>query len=103
MSLNNLKSVVKSLRYNYWLSRIAFLVLYPIVKAGKISEWLKFQLKINGTKLVYDGVALNFPKNIGVNTATKIYWKGDDGFESYVWKTMKSLIRGSSVFFDIGS
>jgi FkbM family methyltransferase len=74
-----------------------------LVKVGRFSDWLKLQLKINGGNFKYDGVKLNFPPNVGVNAATKIYWKGDAGFETYVWKTMKQLVQSSSVFFDIGS
>jgi FkbM family methyltransferase len=103
MKLKNLKIFVKSLRYNYWLSRVLLFLFYPVVKAGKASDWLKMQLKINGGRLRYDGMKLNFPDNVGVNTATKIYWKGDKGYETQVWKTMKYLVGSGTVFFDIGS
>ncbi len=80
------------------------MILVPIYK---ICAFFIFRIArhvlINGGLVKYDNCKLFFPRDLGVNYISSIFWSGDDGFEKDVWKTLKPLILKSNYFFDIGS
>ena len=99
-----MKKILKKLRYNFYISTVLKLTLVPIYK---ICAFINFRISrhilINSGTVEYDGYKLSFPKNLGVNYISSLFWNGDDGFEKDVWKTLKPLILKSNYFFDIGS
>lgn len=98
-----IKRIVKRLRYHYLASRVILVAAYPIIYFGRLAAWLKIRVKINGGQVTYYGTSLYFPRNIGVNILTRIYWNGDGGFEKYFGKFITAAFDRADVFFDVGS
>lgn len=100
----SLKSRIGLLRYNYWISHLVVIVFKPLHGLMTISSrWIERKVKTNGFKVAFGEVEIVFPKNIGVNINTGIYWKGVDGFEPLTSKSLIALFGHAEVFFDVGS
>lgn len=100
----NIKRIANHVRFNYYFSFFARSVLYPI---QKVSSWLDKQIRmkvwINGATTKFDGIALRFPRNIGVNYCSTIWWNGIDGYEPNTWRVLRHFLQRSKHFLDIGS
>jgi len=57
----------------------------------------------NGGRVVYDGVPLIFPPNVGVGFSSSIAWRGVRGFEPYTWREIKARIPSVGTFIDVGA
>ena len=53
--------------------------------------------------MLYDGIALHFPPNVGIEFSSNIHWSGMDGFEPNVWRVLRELIPHSQCFIDVGA
>lgn len=93
----------KDLKYHPLVSRIARFTLWPLIKLGAFSEWLKVRLKINGGTIHYFGVSLSFPRNIGVNILSNIYWNGEEGHELLMGRGMAVALKRANILLDVGS
>ena len=61
------------------------------------------KVRRNGGTVTYDGIALRFPPNVGVDFLSSIHWNGTDGYEPDVWRVLRQLIFGSQTFIDVGA
>lgn len=96
-------SGLKSLIYIPIISRVLRFIFKPFVVTNKIYNWLIIRLKLNGGKVKYYNQELIFPKNVGVIISSRIFWKGESGFEPLIGKCMTVLLPKTELFFDIGS
>ncbi len=98
-----MRKYLKVIKYHYLMARLLQVVFYPVLKLSETGAWLKKRLKVNGCTVQYQGQKLVFPRNVGVNVASRIYWFGNDGFESRMGPVMATLLRDAHVLLDVGS
>jgi len=100
----NIKKTANRIRYNYYFSFFARSMLCPIQKVcGWLDRQVQTKVWVNGATVSYDGLTLRFPRNIGVNYCSAIWWKGVDGYEPNTWKVIRYFLQKSKHFLDIGS
>jgi FkbM family methyltransferase len=100
----SLKNSFKKWRYNYAVSHIAVYVLLPIYKlAAFLRSFISTKVKVNGIPIRYGDVRISFPKNVGININSRIFWNGETGYEGLTSKTFTLMFQGSDVFLDIGA
>lgn len=96
--------LVNAVRENRFFSRITVPVLTPIRRAAHwIDQEIGRKFKVNGGALVYDGIRLQFPPDVGVGFSSSIHWHGTDGFEPNTWRVLRHYLKHSSHFLDVGS
>jgi len=96
--------LINKFRGSYIISLFLRFIFKPIHRLSYIIEnQIRMKVWINGSQVKYDDALINFPKNIGVNFCSSIYWNGTRGFEPNVWKTLRECISFSDSFIDIGS
>lgn len=99
-----MKRFFNNLRYQYHISLVARYVSWPIMRLCEaVANQIKMKVWINGGNVNYDGVTILFPKNVGVNYSSNIFWNGVRGFEPDTWLVIKYFLRESTVFIDVGS
>jgi FkbM family methyltransferase len=92
------------IRFNYGVSRILALLLRHVDRVcALVSRQIRMKVWINARQVSYDGVALVFPRDIGVAYNSGIFWDGVEGFEPRTWAVMKRLLTGTDCFVDVGS
>jgi len=100
----NIKRIANRIRYNYYFSFFARSLLYPVQKVfSLLDRQIQMKIWVNGATVSYGDVTLRFPRNIGVNYCSTIWWKGMDGYEPNTWQVLRHFLKRSSHFFDIGS
>lgn len=100
----NIKRVANHTRYNYYFSLFARSVLRPIQRTcGWIDQQIQMKIWVNGTTVTYDGVILRFPRNVGVNYCSTIWWKGVNGYEPNTWRVLRYFLQRAKHFLDVGS
>ncbi len=99
-----MKKYLNRLRYNHYFSLLARVLVFPV---ERICAWSTRQLRmkvwVNGGKVNYDGIALSFPRNVGVHYSSGIFWQGVDGFEPLTWCVIKHYLGTAGVFVDVGA
>lgn len=58
---------------------------------------------VNGGRVTFDKVHLNFPINVGVNYASLIFWNEEEGYEPDTWRALHPLLKNAKHFIDVGS
>ncbi len=102
--MTQFRNYLSRLRYNYYFSKTLVLITSPIFRLCIFFDKLiSKKIKVNGASVDYAGIRLNFPANVGINICTKIYWHGQDGFESLTGKTFLIFFKRFEIFIDIGS
>ncbi len=96
-------SIIKSLIRKKYISKPISYIFKPILAFSIYLENKIVHIPITGGKVVYDDILLFFPDNFDTNYATKIFWKGNQGYEPFNWLVLKYFIEKSDIFFDIGS
>ena len=92
------------LRGSLIISLFLRFILTPIQRLSHtIEKQIRMKVYINGSKVNYDEVEINFPKNVGINLCSSIYWNGAKGFEPNVWNAIRACLSFSDLFIDIGS
>ena len=74
-----------------------------VMTSESINNQIRNKIKINGGAVHYHGYSLSFPHGVGMGTLSKLYWKGEKGFEESTSRVLIELFKLNSVFFDIGS
>lgn len=78
--------------------------LLPVQRLSAfLDEQLRDKIWLNGGIVTYDGVRLTFPRNIGFNYASAIFWRGLAGYEPETWDVMRHYLKSARHFMDIGS
>lgn len=99
-----MKELLRKVRANHAVATALYAVARrPHRFARRFESWTSTHVFRNGGVAVYDGIDLNFPRNVGVPLLTSISWRGLDGFEPETWPTLRELIRTSHTFIDIGA
>ena len=60
-------------------------------------------LRLHGRTIVYDGVILRFPPNVGDDLLWSLCRYSTQGFEPDTWATLRALLADAGTFLDIGS
>jgi len=98
------KKYFNIIRNNYVISKLLRTVLKPMQRLCNILDrQIKMKVWANGEAVNYDGLSIQFPKNIGVGFCSNIYWNGVDGFEPRTWRIIRHFIECADYFIDIGS
>jgi len=99
-----MKNFFNQIRYQYHISLIARYSLLPVMALCElVAKQIKMKVWVNGGSVSYDGFEIAFPKDVGVNYSSGIFWNGVDGFEPDTWAVIKRLLCKSSSFIDVGS
>ena len=102
--MSGFRKMAKRLRDNAWVSRVLMVVLRPVQRA---SAWLSAGIcrivRVNGATVMYDGIPLVFPKNVGLGCSSLIFWEGVNGYEPCVWRILRHYLAQSRHFVDVGS
>ncbi len=94
---------VSTLRYHTAFSAMARTIASPVVAGCQLlARQLSSKVWVNGGSVTFDGIRLEFPPNVGVAFASKIYWDGTVAHAGY-WTTLRPLIQRSQRFVDVGS
>ena len=85
---------------SYVLSRL----VWPIYHGAKwIGRRVPWTIRVNGSKVDFDGIHLIFPPNVGIVYCTLGWWQGVSGYEPSTWRVIKSYVQQADVFWDVGS
>jgi len=99
-----MKKFLKRLQYNPTFSKVLTFFASPVhALARRTVNRVQASIKVNGGQVWYDGIALRFPKNVGVGFSSSIRWKGIDGFEPHTWRVIRNLGASCEIFVDVGS
>lgn len=100
----NLKKIANQVRYNPQFSFVASRLAFPIQRASAlIDQQLRRKIWLNGGTVSYDGFPIHFPRNVGFNYISGIYWQGLDGYEPEMWRVMRHYLKTARHFLDVGS
>jgi FkbM family methyltransferase len=100
----NIAKEISKLRYGYLPSSLLVFFFKPLHSAALfIGRLIQRKIKVNGRKVIINNVEISFPKNVGINIQSNIYWQGLDGFEPLTTKTLLLFFKKAEVFLDIGS
>lgn len=95
---------LKDVRNNYFISKVFIFVGKPVHQTFVfLANQIQMKVKKNGGELIYDGIKIDIPKNVGVGMASNIFWNGTAGFEPWTWQTIKQCTLRADIFLDIGS
>jgi FkbM family methyltransferase len=98
------RRIINKIRYNFWLSSLFAFLTFPFYRVCRtVVSAIKKKVKINGKPVKFYGFTLEFPRNVGVNINSKIFWTQELEFEPLTSKTLLVFFRTCDVFFDIGS
>jgi FkbM family methyltransferase len=64
---------------------------------------IQSSIKVNGATVIYGGLLIKFPRNVGVGFLSNIFWKKEDGFEPFVFRAVSRLAPHIQIFLDVGS
>ncbi|MBF0383909.1 MAG: FkbM family methyltransferase [Magnetococcales bacterium] len=99
-----IKKQLNKFRFNKVISSVLVFFLTPIYSICRILHTqIAMKIWANGHTVVYDGIQLKFPTNVGVHYCSNIYWNGVAGFEPHEWSVMKPLLLQARSFIDVGS
>ena len=92
------------IRNNPLFARVASNALSPIAKiCAIVDQEIKRKIWVNGRSVIYDGYELIFPRDVGVNFCSNIFWYGREGFEPATYGVIKHFLARSDIFLDIGA
>jgi FkbM family methyltransferase len=99
-----MKKIFKKIQYNYYISNILYFILRPIIHvSSRLSNQIKRKVKINGKVIQYFNHKIKFPKNVGINFSSQVFWNGSNQVEPNTVKCISILLKGGDIFLDIGS
>lgn len=99
-----MKNKLKRLQYNYYLSTILYFLLWPLfIFSKRFCNKIKRKVKINGKVINYFDHEIIFPKNVGINFSSQVFWNGSNNVEPNTVKCISLLFKVGDIFFDIGS
>lgn len=92
------------LRYRYFVSKTLILFFNPIYNLSQyLIVFISRSIKINGRTITYSGYRIKFPKNVGINFSTQVFWNGTEGVEPLTVRTLIPIFRNFDIFLDVGS
>jgi hypothetical protein len=94
---------LRRIRQNQIFAALAWRVATPLHGAALRLIRIAEKVRRNGGTVVYDGIPLHFPPNVGVDFVSAIHWRGTAGYEPHVWRVLRQLIPGSRTFVDVGA
>ena len=95
---------LRQVRSSPLVSLILYSIGHPIFNLARaLQVQIAQRIRRNGGTCLYDGIRLNFPRNVGIGILSEISWHGVQGFEPHTWGTLRRLIQRSGTFVDIGS
>lgn len=101
MDLKRIGNLVRSNRVFSWAATRS---LYPVQRGSRtIEREIRKKIWLNGGRVRYDGIVLQFPPNVGVSYASLIFWNGLEGYEPHTWRALKPLLGNAKRFLDVGS
>ena len=96
--------MLRRLRADPTFASSLYAICRPIYAVAKsIENLITRSVKRSGGSATYDGIALNFPPNVGPEFLSLISWHGTQGFEPNTWRTLRALIEKSGTFIDVGA
>ena len=102
--MKGLKRLAKKLRDHAVISHALASLLRPVQRC---CSWLdgkiRWNVRVNGGAVFYDGIRLMFPRGVGLVYSSLIFWEGVNGYEPHVWRVLRHFIERSSHFMDIGA
>jgi FkbM family methyltransferase len=99
-----MKKIIKKIQYNYYFSTTIYFILSPLIQfTRKLSNQVKRKIKINGKVIQYCNYKIKFPKNVGINFSSQVFWHGSNYVEPNTVKCISTLLNVGDVFLDIGS
>ena len=98
------KNYLSRLRYEYFTAQILVFFSRPVYRSAHFFiRWVQKKIKVNGKSVIYQGVKIHFPKNVGINILSRIQWQKEDGFEPLTARTLIPLFKTGDFYLDIGS
>lgn len=98
--MKKLKQIIYSRLFSQ-IFRPSYRIIFFLSK--KVLYYIYTKAKINGGRVDYFGISINFPKDTGITILTNIYWKGEKGFEYEIGSFFNKNIKKFNYFFDIGA
>jgi FkbM family methyltransferase len=99
-----MKKIFKKIQYNYYISNILYFILRPLILvSSRLSNQIKRKVKINGKVIQYCNHKIKFPKNVGINFSSQVFWNGSNQVEPNTVKCISILLKEGDIFLDIGS
>ncbi len=96
------KYLLNRIRHNFYFAWAARKILRPVHRVcGSVAKQIKRKMWINGSPVIYDGIPIRFPRDVGVAFNSKIFWDG--AYERPTWETLKALLPNATHFIDVGS
>ena len=98
------KRFFNCIRHDYAVSAVARNTLSPVQRVcSYLDQQIRMKIWVNGGKVVYDGIDLHFPKDVGVSYCSNIFWQGANGYEPHTWTVVKHFALHCDTFLDVGS
>ena len=102
--MTTIRSIANSVRENRWFAGAAVPMATLVRTAAHfVDSEISKKVKMNGGKVRYDGIDLQFPPDVGIAFASNIHWLGTEGFEPLTWRVLRSFLPDASHFIDVGS
>jgi FkbM family methyltransferase len=99
-----LRPILRRVRRNSLVAWAAWRMALPLHAAASfLSTQLAMKVKRNGGTVIYDGISLNFPTDVGIDFISGIHWHGAQGFEPNTWQVMRALLPQCGTFLDVGA
>ena len=99
-----MRKALQRLRYRPTIAAFLYLIAKPLYNAaGGVRRLLRSKIRRNGGAVVYNGIPLSFPRDVGTGFLSNISWLGTDGYEPSTWRTIRSLVEEAGSFIDVGA
>lgn len=96
--------MINRIRGNYLVAKGLRWAATPVQRVCEaVSRQLEMKVWVNGETVRYGDLDVSFPRDVGVNYCSNIYWQGVDGFEPLTWRVIRRFLSASDVFLDVGS
>jgi FkbM family methyltransferase len=95
---------IDRIRFNYRVSLLLTVLLTPVRRAAiALARQVARKVWVNGRTVSYGSCRISFPRNVGVQYSTALYWHGTEGFEAHTSRVLRSLFPRAEHFLDVGS
>lgn len=98
------KRFLNRIRGHYLMANVLRRLATPIERfCAAVSRQIRMKVWVNGEAVRYGDLTLRFPRDVGVNYCSNIYWKGVEGFEPVTWNVIRHVLGSADTFVDVGS